>query len=226
MTTRHFISYPKSGRTWLRYVLHGLGLDASISFHHDGFEFNDGMRPTHNFDLAHRKLLFHGDVRIVYLRRDPRDVMVSLYHQVTGRFDDFFGYHGTLSEFLRDPYFGAEVLARFRNLWRTLARDPSVLLVNYEDCHQDLMGVMQAILDHFEFSVSRRQLQVACDAARLTQMQAVETSGKFPHPWLNLRNGAPKVRRGLVGNYLHELSTDDIAYLNKVFELIGEPLRT
>lgn len=219
MTPRHFISYPKSGRTWLRYVLHGLGMDTNIRFHHDGFEFNDGSRPAHDFTLGQRQRDYLGMARSVYLRRDPRDVMVSLYHQVTERFDDFFGYRGTIADFLRDPYFGAPVLARFRAMWQELAVHPAVLTVNYEDCHRDLPVVMQQILDHYELVAAPGKLQAICAAASLSRMKAVEASGTFPHPWLNLRNGAPKVRRGRIGNYADELSAADIDWLNEIFGL-------
>ncbi len=222
MTIRHFISYPKSGRTWVRYVLHRLDVDESIQFHHDGFEFNDGSLPAHDFDLEHRKKLYKGVDRIIYLRRDPRDLIVSLYHQVTGRFDDFFGYTGTLSEFIRDDYFGALVLARFRSMWQALSHCTPTLIVDYEDCHRDLTGVMQEILDHYKLKAAPGQLRKVCMEASLTQMKAVEISGGFPHPWLNLRNGAPKVRRGRVGSYADELSSADIAYLNRIFVLDGE----
>jgi hypothetical protein len=219
MTNRYFISYPKSGRTWLRYILFNLDLEANISFQHDGFEFNDGNRPPHNYDLGVRKKLYWDDARVVYLRRDPRDIMVSLYHQVTGRFNEYFYYQGSLSEFIRDPYFGAQVLARFRDIWQVLAENPGVLVVEYEDCHRDLEGVMRRILDHYGLAVKQKRLQKACNSAGLSQMRQLEKSGAFPHPWLNLRNGAPKVRRGQIGNYSTELSMEDILYLNGVFGL-------
>jgi hypothetical protein len=218
MMTRYLISYPKSGRTWLRYVFHSLGVDADILFHHDGFEFNDGSLPAHDYDLARRRRIYHHrDARVVYLRRDPRDIVVSLYHQITGRFDDFFGYKGSISDFLRDPYFGAQVLAQFRELWQQLSQHRTVLVVEYEECHRDLAGVVEAILDHHGFAVAPERVREVCSGASLSQMKAVEESGEFPHPWLNLRNAAPKVRRGRMGNYVEELSADDIDYLDRIF---------
>lgn len=217
MITRQFISYPKSGRTWIRYVLHALGKGELVEFHHDGFEFNDGSLPVHDFDIERRRRVYRRVEHIVYLRRDPRDIIVSLYHQVTERFADYFDYRGALSEFIRDDYFGAQVLARFRSVWDELAHSPSVLVVDYEDCHRDLIGVMQRILDHYGFQVNPERLREVCDSSSLSRMREIELSGAFPHPWLKLRNGAPKVRRGQVGNYADELDEADIRYLDQIF---------
>src|SRR5258705_10176687 len=103
---RQFVSYPKSGRTWIRYVLSLLGVADQIRFHHDTFEFNNPAKPAPNLDFEERFQRYRSVEKIVYLYRDPRDVMVSLYFQVTGRFKDFFGYEGTISDFIRDEYFG------------------------------------------------------------------------------------------------------------------------
>ena len=103
---REFVSFPKSGRTWIRYLLGQLGVDREIAFHHDRFEFNDGAKPAHDFDLASRLAHYRNVDRLVYLERDPRDVMVSLYHQVTGRFREFFGYPAATKVFKDVPRSG------------------------------------------------------------------------------------------------------------------------
>ena len=113
-----FISYPKSGRTWIRYALSTIGIADQISFHHDGFEYNDASCPTLDFDIEKRRQrLSNSDLKTIYLSRTPQDVMVSLYFQITGRFKDIFAYQGTISEFIHDDYFGAQNLARFREIW-------------------------------------------------------------------------------------------------------------
>src|SRR5215471_14103917 len=114
---REFVSFPKSGRTWIRYILTQLGCASLIHFHHDTFEFNDATKPAPNFNLDDRLRHYAQVDRVVYLERDPRDVMVSLYFQVTGRFRDFFEYSGDLSQFIRDDYFGASMLKAFRDIW-------------------------------------------------------------------------------------------------------------
>lgn len=217
--TFHLVSYPKSGRSWVRFILVELGLGHEVRFQHDGFEFNNGERPPHDFDLDARLARYARLKRVVYLERDPRDIMVSLYHQVTGRFRDFFGYQGDLSNFIRDPYFGAENLRRFRANWDTLVERLHLHRISYEACHRDMFSVMRGLIDYYGFDVDDDRLAAAVAAGQFENMREVERSGTFPEPWLRPRNEAPKVRRGEVGSYRDVLGPADIDYLNRVFAL-------
>jgi hypothetical protein len=197
-----------------------------IAFHHDGFEFNDGSRPAHDFDLERRRLRYGSVDRIVYLERDPRDVMVSLYHQVTGRFRDMFGYRGTLSEFIRDPYFGAENLARFRAMWNVIAEEANVTRISYEGCHEDPPATLARVLSFYGLDVPREEIEAAAGQAGFENMRAVEESASFSEPWLRPRNGFQKVRKGQVGGFADVLDNDDILYLNGIFGLSAPRLAT
>jgi sulfotransferase family protein len=214
---REFVSFPKSGRTWIRYLLGQLGVDRQIAFHHDQFEFNDGAKPPHDFDLASRLSRYRGVDRLVYLERDPRDVMVSLYHQVTGRFREFFGYEGSISDFIRDDYFGAANLDRFRRLWHELARELGFPIVTYEQCHADPAAVVRHIVDYYGFDVDDAAIARAVDASSFERMKAVEAADDFPEPWLRAKSGFPKVREGKVGGHRAVLPAGDIAYLDAIF---------
>lgn len=213
-----FVSFPKSGRTWLRYALHQLGATDEIKFHHDHFEFNSPERTPHDFGVEARKNRYSYRYRIVYLERNPLDVMASFYHQITGRFNDYHHYQGGPSEFIRDPYFGADILKRYQNTWNQLSKMEHVLKVTYEDCHRDFEGTLKKILEHFEFSVDNEEIKHAAKSSTFESMQQVESAGEFPHPWLRNRNGAKKVRSGRVGGYQNLFTQQDIEYLNSVFK--------
>lgn len=219
--TRHFISYPKSGRTWVRYALTNLGISEEINFHHDGFEFNNGDKPPLDFDLCSRLIRYTNTDKVVYLDRDPRDVMVSLFFQITGRFNDFFNYQGNISQFIRDEYFGAENLARFRTLWKEIVLQRSYLTISYERCHEDMGAVLKDIMEYYELDFSASQVSGAIIAADFTNMKKLEASETFPYPWLRPRQGSPKVRLGKVGGFHQVLNDEDIQYLNKTFLLEG-----
>ena len=214
---REFVSYPKSGRSWLRFILAQLGHADSMKFHHDGFEFNSAAKPPHDFDLSARLHRYGRVDKLVYLERDPRDVMVSLFFQVTGRFQDFFRFQGTLGDFLRDSYFGAHNLKRFREVWAELSHQRSFLVISYEACHADPRALVQRLLDYYELVSPANDLEKAVVSSQFDKMQALEQSGQFPQPWLQLRNQSAKVRRGKIGGYRDYLDSDSLSYLNDLF---------
>jgi len=213
---REFISFPKSGRTWLRYALVRLGVAQRIKFSHDGFAYNDRTKPPLDFNFACRMERYQGEGKFVYLHRDPRDVIVSHYFQVTERFDNIFRYKGTISEFIRDPYFGVQNLVQFQAQWNRLCDLGIAFRITYEDCHRDFTAVLGSVLDHFELTVSSKDIQRVTEESSFDRLKAIELSNLFPEPWLRLKNGAPKVRQGRIGGYRNILSAEDCAFVERL----------
>lgn len=219
MTVGQCVSYPKSGRSWMRYMLRSIGHGAALKFHHDKFEFYEGWKPPHDFSIEGRLACYGNDLKLIYIERDPRDVMVSLYHQITGRLGDIFNYGGDISAFIRDPYFGAEVHKRFRAMWNEILAQRPFLRVRYEDVHQDAAREVERVLRYLDLPVDALIIAAAVEAGRIENMREIELEGKFDEPWLRPRNGFTKVRRGEVGSFSAELSDADVAYLSDVFGL-------
>lgn len=215
---KEFISYPKSGRTWVRYILVQLGLESEILFHHSKFEFNDGTMPPHDFNIERLQSEYTINDKVVYLERDPRDVMVSLFFQVTGRFKDFFHYQGSISDFIRDDYFGAENLNKFRIMWNKFVEENNYLKITYEECHKDMEKVITNILNYYEIEIEQTKLIKAIKNAEFDNMKYIELGNKFNRPWLQPRQGNLKVRRGKINGYKDSLVKDDILFLNSIFK--------
>ena len=98
-------------------------------FTHDGSSNTEG-RPWQDLDTD--KSRYHGK-KVVYLTRDPRDVVVSCYFQATRRKSLF---HGTISEFIRSDKYGIRKIVAFNRIWHAARNVPEAfLLVRYEDLH-------------------------------------------------------------------------------------------
>ena len=125
------VSFPKSGRTWLRLLVgkalaerHGFAESDML----DTFELTRraGLPPAvfshdgaSNTEARHLRRLSPGKSdyakkRVLLLRRDPRDVVVSCYFQASKRRDLFTG---SLSEFVRHPCYGIDKILRWYRIW-------------------------------------------------------------------------------------------------------------
>lgn len=219
------LSYPKSGRTWLRAMLDDLGVPA----HYDHADANTLYHPTEAFTLGRVDKEKYRDARVVVLRRDPRDVLVSSYFEATRRQDRF---RGPLSAFIRDERFGIEKLLRFQSHWTCDREFPAPCLpVCYEDMVADTLATMVRILDFLRVrKVSARGVRDAVAHSSFDKMQRLERDG-----FLRILYGrklkaatkgdysSQKVRRGKVGGYRDYLTEEDIAFCTQLMRAAGSP---
>jgi hypothetical protein len=208
------ISFPKSGRTWLRVMLDQYALP--LEWTHAGAGHGNG-RPISKLDTSTARK--YG--RILFLHRDPRDTAVSGYYQKLYRRD---GYSGTISEFLRDPCHGLEKIILYNRMWLELAsKRPQMMGVSYEDLRVDTEAVLAEIIAFFGEEVDRGRIyQVVADST-FERMQEKEKAGEYASLYGKILSPADpdqpdsyKVRKGVVGGYVDELCKDDMDYCDSI----------
>ena len=244
------LSYPKCGRTWLtlqvgRAIQQHFGLDVpnllKLGTLAEACPDVPSIRITHD-RAPHRKRPdefpavkkeFAGR-KVIFMVRDPRDVIVSYYFHKTKRekVKKFWFFQrkrkrthspftGTLSEFLRFDIGGFDTLLRYYNVWaksRELTSD--FLLVRYEDMHEDAERELRRVLDFLDLqAITDGEIREAVEFAafdNMRKMEAAEGTGSYKLKPGD-RNDAEsfKVRKGKVGGYVEYLSADDITFLNR-----------
>jgi hypothetical protein len=237
------ISFPKSGRTWLKLMIgkalcehhhvddsemldfDRLAASTGIpvtSFLHDGSSLKEAER----FDELATSKAEYADSAVVFILRDPRDVMVSLYFQATKRRRAF---SGTIEDFIRDPTHGIRKCAAFHRIWAENQHVPrKFLLVSYEDMKRDPAHAVRSVLGLLGMNdISPAAVDSAVSFGDFENMQQLESSGHFDDPILRPGNrddpDSFKVRRGKVGGYHDYLSDSDCAYMEKVMAEEGGP---
>lgn len=100
------VSYPKSGNTWLRFILAYLknGTSTTINFHQlenivpDVYVSKDiiDTQKSERIIKTH-DIFFEGYPRVIYIHRDYRDALISYYYFVLA----YKFFDGTFSEFIR-----------------------------------------------------------------------------------------------------------------------------
>jgi len=211
------VSFPKSGRTWVRYALaHYLSLRAGVpldtglnrSVGSVGFEhLLDNSRPGPLFPEALLRK------RLVVLVRDPRDVAVSHYHHSRHRTGsvDF-----ELREFLDHPLYGIERQSAFvLDLLDVADRHlGDVHVMSYERLRGSTESEMRRFLRFaLDEPVDEHHLRGAVAASDFANMRRWETElssegaqrkGLGRAEW-DGRTERLKVRRGAVGGFRSEM---------------------
>ena len=230
------VSYPKCGRTWVRFMLgnmfnehFALGLDNDqmlelkkkvhwrrlaipyIEMHHDADAYK-----KHVSEIAFRTGRYTGK-RVLFLLRDPRDVVVSQYHQLSKR----QGLVDTdLSSFIRSEDGGLPCIVKFYNEWlEHIHVTREHLILRYEDLKSDPFGQLKRLVAFFGLSdIPDTCLRNAIEASTFARMQKLEKKGAFTNERMRPKDPNDtqtfKVRKGKVGGYLDECSPDDIRFID------------
>jgi hypothetical protein len=228
------VSYPKTGRTWLRALLGkalvdhyrlppDLLLDTRVvtalaglpmtSFLHD----DGGMMRALTWDRITRDKSAYAGKRVLLLARDVRDTLVSAYFQATRRIGVF---DGPISAFVRDDRFGARKVAAFYRAWYDARHVPAALLfMRYEAIHDDPAAALRRTLAFLGArDVPAPVIAAAVEFSRFENLRRAEADGRYPGPILRAEGSQDpdgfKVRRGKVGGFREYLSDDDVAFID------------
>lgn len=223
------ISYPKSGRTWLRVMLSELGV--ACEYTHLGTGADKPSWGRH-FGELEAPVAPEG-ARVLFLHRDPRDTVVSFFHEMTkrnrlaaGRALQFL-VQGRLpprsmAAFVRSPRFGIEKTVRF-NL--ACAAALPGLRVGYEALRADPVEQLGRIVAHFGTPVAPERIRAVVEANSFEKMRAREASGVYGTHMLRPRDpGDPdsfKVRRGKIGGWRDEMDSQTQEFANGVLDRYG-----
>jgi hypothetical protein len=227
-------SFPKSGRTWFRFILasyfaqrqHLSPVDLHTMFsivpNFDGdpvrgvpaFRAGEAAKKgvpliavTHKGPEALVKVPRH----IIFMLRDPRDVMVSGYFHATRhrhRFD------GSMDAFVRDPAQGLPALVEHTNAWIDALTGRPHSILSYEDLSAAPEVETARILGELKHVVDRDLVAGAVGAADIKRMRELELKQGIPgHVYDRHDPDALRMRQGVAGGFRAHLSEATIAWI-------------
>lgn len=193
-----FVSFPKSGRTFVRVMLARLyqqqfGIDEREVLKFETLKHADRQVPrilfTHGGDAMRRPNDIkvdrkHYDGRkVVLLARHPGDVAVSRYHHLKHRSVDPVRQRlaeQPLEEFVWTERGGIASIVSYLNQWARLSRERSdLLIVRYEDFLAEPETTLGRLAEFIGLEPSNADIADAVDFARFDNLKQREREGYF-----------------------------------------------
>lgn len=250
-----FLSWSKSGRTWLNAMIsrvysrkYGLPENDLINF--DNFHKLNPAAPrvffTHDESFMAWNRRSRGGLvarlagkKLIFLVRDPRDVVVSYYFQLAKREpekvrlaaglpSDMSGM--TIAEFaLREPFAWLPRIIAFMNTWAgRLQRVEQKLMIRYEDMRAEPSRVLAETMAFLGESATEAEIDEAVAFASFESLAQKERSGFFVTERLRTSDPndptASKVRKGKVGGFTEYFTADELQELNETARRLLSPV--
>jgi hypothetical protein len=190
----YVVSYPRSGTTWMQFMLHRLAGRDGDDFRHISevspwFERSLAIGTLTAADCerfpAPRIMKSHlpygwlpRPARTVYLWRDGRDVAVSYFHF----YRSHLGYRDDFASFFRRFLRGdLQYRSWFDHVagWTAHAAEPELLIVRYEEMLADRGAVLRRLAEHLGLAVSEEHIARVVAETSFTRMKAHES--RFDH---------------------------------------------
>jgi Sulfotransferase domain len=234
------VSYPKSGRTFVRAMLACLfqrrfGIDQRsllefsalrraspdvprVLFSHAG----DAMRAPDEITVDPR---VYAGKKLVLIARHPGDIAISRYHHLKHRSRDRARRRladQPLDSFVWAAEGGIPSIVSFLNQFAAV---PGVIIIRYEDFLSDPTGALQRLVNAIGLEANSDDIACAVEFASLPNLKRREREGYFTSPRLRRardrdeRSG--KVRAGVSGGYRAQL---DPATAARIDDYVAEKL--
>ena len=222
------VSFPNSGRTWLMYmiknILKEIGKeDLYIEDTHDGSEIiiEDGTRQNPSLIFNYTDRFRYLRSRVIFLCRDPRDIITSNFHQVTNRAKNPFRFNSK-SEFVNHDIYGFARVIHFFNMWHDNKNKPQrFLLVKYENLLES-SDDLKKIIKFLDIDVSHKLLEKIYRESTAEKMREKEMADQLiGFTDFGKEVNKLKVRKARRGSYQEELTSQDIAFCNKEMEKLN-----
>ncbi len=227
------IAYPKSGNTWTRFQVGNLLYpDRKVDFltipdlvpHFD-------IKPSKFFRGMSRPRIINCHEpfrpqfkRVIYVVRDPRDVVVSLYHFQRKRsvVEDNYPLDRFVSRFVtgeqvRPPRLGS--WAENVGSWLAMrANDPNLLFLRYEDMLQAPEASLAKIAAFMKIDATPAQIAKAVERSSSQNMRSLEkVQGAQWHQSEGTRQDIPFVRSAKSGGWKAVLTPPMLAEMTNAW---------
>lgn len=224
------ISYPKSGNTWMRFLLASYFINRKVELE----ELNQ-IIPTEDreIDVIDKDLLRSFNVpkkvfkshqpfassykNVIYLVRDPRDVAVSYYfHNINvGNIDKETSFDDYIEkEFNNSVRFGS--WRKHVDSWLNNKHKLNILFIRYEDLLSDTFGQLSKVLKFMNIDVDIEKAQNAINNCSIDELR--EIADKSKRKMFKEGKNSEFFRSGKQGEFKEYFTEEKLEKFNAIYK--------
>ncbi|XP_005415173.1 PREDICTED: sulfotransferase family cytosolic 2B member 1-like [Chinchilla lanigera] len=235
------VTFPKSGTTWMQQVLSLILCKGHLWPIHNvpnwerapWLEQNSFVKLLGNLDPSQPRLLtshlgaealgpalLHSKARVVYMARNPKDVLVSFYyfHKLAKFLPDPSSFEDFVAEFLEGTGFFGSWFEHVKG-WLGLEPDLNMLFVTYEELHQAPRATLQKLSDFLGYPLGPEEEDFVlehCSFPFMSQSSVVNYS-LVPKEVMDPSQGR-FLRKGVMGDWKEHFSPEQNEKFNTVYQ--------
>lgn len=215
------VGYPKSGNTWLQNLVTGLmygvyGDNVRGSLVQElvpGVHYKTCYQRFNEITCFKSHFLPRKEYRrVIYIARDGRDALVSLWHYhkaLTGEELDF-------EEMVELPINKFGTWSEHIMAWTDNPYDADFLILKYEDLLEDGSVQLKRICGFLGLNKSDEEINRVIEANQFTSLKEKENKFGFGHGQKNWKTDKPFFRRGEMESFKDEMPPEAIVKFNDI----------
>ena len=219
------VSYPKSGRTWLRMMMAKLmQLSLGEKAKSDKYEIFPAIHDTYKDFKERFKENDYKKLNVIFLHRHPGDVAVSRFLEMKHSHRDEVGFEGSIDQYIRrDQDYGITKIIEYNNKWIEKGGNFNTFLVLlYYMLHKEPFACLYAISKMIGLPVTKEQIEEAIEFGHFNNMKKIEKNDDENENLLKHYKGNfgasgkyDRVNIGKYNNYINILKKEDVDYIHE-----------
>ncbi|XP_004674153.1 PREDICTED: amine sulfotransferase-like [Condylura cristata] len=234
------ITYPKSGTIWTQHILTLMYFEKyrtrteSVSvndrapfFEYTNQKIDHHSRPSPRLFCSHLpyylvpKGLKSKNAKIIYIYRNPKDVLISYYHfsnwlillEPSKNIECF------MERFLNGKVVGSLWFDHIRG-WYEHRHDFNILFVMYEEMKKDLKSSVQKISRFLEKELSEEDLNSVVNQATFENMKTnpLVNHDAIVNYDIGIRTDGSFLRKGTIGDWKNHLTVEQNERFDRIFQ--------
>ncbi|XP_056419258.1 amine sulfotransferase-like [Hyla sarda] len=232
------VTYPKSGTVWTQQILslifnegHRNGTEQTenidrmpwIEYNIKNVDFTSRPSPRlFTSHLPHYLMpsgLRSGMGKIVYVCRNPKDVLVSCYYFVNtlAPLKHPVNWETTIELFMAGTVIGGSWFDHIRG-WYTHKKDFNILFVTFEEMKKDLRSAVKKICTFVGVNLDEKEIDTVVEKATFKNMKHDPVSNyKFLSEDVVDKSRGDFLRKGIVGDWKNMMTVSQCERFDKVY---------